>query len=194
MTEAQKEKQKAYRREWARNQRRNRTPEAAEAERARERDYRKEHHRKPDVLMARRARVRETMRRWRAKQSQEKREEIKAKQREGMRGYYHRPEVKAQRKMYRARPEVRAAHAARVQKRRSQLAALVGSYTGREWLDLVAKFDHWCLCCHKREPEIKLTADHVVPVVRGGTNYISNIQPLCQPCNSTKHDKTIDFR
>lgn len=39
-----------------------------------------------------------------------------------------------------------------------------------------------------------LTPDHVVPLSRGGTNYIDNIQPLCGPCNSQKHAKTIDFR
>jgi len=37
-------------------------------------------------------------------------------------------------------------------------------------------------------------ADHVLPVSKGGTSYISNIQPLCQPCNSGKKDKHIDYR
>ena len=48
-----------------------------------------------------------------------------------------------------------------------------------------------CLCCNRRR---KLTADHVIPVSKGGTSYISNIQPLCQPCNSSKGTKTTDFR
>jgi 5-methylcytosine-specific restriction endonuclease McrA len=47
------------------------------------------------------------------------------------------------------------------------------------------------LCCDKKR---KLTADHIVPVSKGGTSNISNIQPLCGPCNSSKGAKTVDYR
>lgn len=30
------------------------------------------------------------------------------------------------------------------------------------------------------------TADHIVAVTNGGTNDLSNLQPACQPCNSSK--------
>jgi 5-methylcytosine-specific restriction endonuclease McrA len=39
-----------------------------------------------------------------------------------------------------------------------------------------------------------LTADHIVPVELGGSSYISNIQPLCQTCNSSKGIRIIDYR
>ena len=46
----------------------------------------------------------------------------------------------------------------------------------------------------KQEPFIKLSVDHIVPLSLGGSNDISNIQPLCRACNSIKWAKIIDFR
>jgi 5-methylcytosine-specific restriction endonuclease McrA len=66
-----------------------------------------------------------------------------------------------------------------------------GSFTDKEWQDLCSKYDNRCLCCGEKK---KLTADHVVPLVKGGTSYIDNIQCLCQSCNSSKGTKTIDYR
>ncbi len=75
-------------------------------------------------------------------------------------------------------------------KRRARIAA-GGTFTLLEWTNLCARYNHRCLCCGR---QTKLTPDHVVPISRGGSNTISNIQPLCGPCNSRKFTKTIDFR
>lgn len=64
-------------------------------------------------------------------------------------------------------------------------------FTLREWLALCESYDHRCLACGQPKP---LTVDHVVPLSKGGSNSIENIQPLCQPCNSEKHVKIIDYR
>jgi 5-methylcytosine-specific restriction endonuclease McrA len=66
--------------------------------------------------------------------------------------------------------------------------------TRTQWAELKAQYNHECLRCHKREPEIELVADHVLPKSKGGATTSSNIQPLCCSCNATKHNKHIDYR
>jgi hypothetical protein len=66
-----------------------------------------------------------------------------------------------------------------------------GSHTRAEWQALKRKYDYTCLSCQRREPDIKLTRDHVDPA---GTDDIDNIQPLCEGCNIEKGDSVIDYR
>lgn len=69
-----------------------------------------------------------------------------------------------------------------------------GSFTAEEWASMKRMYDYTCLRCGKREPDIRLTIDHVVPLVEGGIHNKSNIQPLCKSCNSSKNAKAIDYR
>lgn len=78
-------------------------------------------------------------------------------------------------------------------KRRATLAGADGFHSQKQWEALKKKYNYMCLCCKQFEPLIKLTEDHIVPLSFGGTNYISNIQPLCGSCNSIKHTKTLNF-
>lgn len=76
--------------------------------------------------------------------------------------------------------------------RRARERNAKGKFTYGEWLQLVEKYGRVCLCC--KRSDVKLTADHVIPLSVGGDNSIGNIQPLCGRCNSKKANKVIDFR
>jgi len=80
------------------------------------------------------------------------------------------------------------------QKRRAAIAQAGASITAAEWTELKTRYDSRCLMCHRQEPEILLTPDHVVSVSNGGTNALTNIQPLCESCNSKKHRLSFDLR
>jgi 5-methylcytosine-specific restriction endonuclease McrA len=67
-----------------------------------------------------------------------------------------------------------------------------GSFTAEEWNALCVKYENRCLCCG--QAGILMTVDHVVPISAGGSNSISNIQPLCRRCNSRKKNQIIDYR
>ena len=45
-----------------------------------------------------------------------------------------------------------------------------------------------CFYCQ----DFPTTVDHVVPLIRGGTNHRDNLVPCCRPCNSSKHDKLLN--
>jgi len=92
---------------------------------------------------------------------------------------------------YRQSPKGKAGNKAHWRQWRARKVNAIGSHTAAEWELLCERYGHICLACGQRLP---LTEDHVVPLVRGGTDDISNIQPLCRPCNSRKGSQTIDCR
>jgi 5-methylcytosine-specific restriction endonuclease McrA len=92
------------------------------------------------------------------------------------------------------RRENRAASRAIWHRYNARRKSAPGSFTGKQWEALVSYYcpDGYCLCCGEKEP---LHADHIVPLSKGGMNYITNIQPLCRSCNGGKCNRhSTDYR
>ncbi|MDE2099948.1 MAG: HNH endonuclease [Patescibacteria group bacterium] len=87
----------------------------------------------------------------------------------------------ASREWFRKNPE-KAQQYARA--RRARRRSATGSLTAAEWLAIVKKQRYRCFVCREKRP---LTADHIVPLSRGGCAFAFNVQGLCGPCNSKKH-------
>lgn len=66
-----------------------------------------------------------------------------------------------------------------------------GTHEQWEWWRLMCYYGKACAQCGSRE---RIHKDHIVPVSRGGSNGLENLQPLCGSCNLTKHDRAADYR
>jgi 5-methylcytosine-specific restriction endonuclease McrA len=75
-------------------------------------------------------------------------------------------------------------------------------FTPKQFTELIAKYNHRCVCCLKTETQLhrlgrKLVPDHVVPLSWGQpySDEIENIQPLCSTCNNSKGARrATDYR
>lgn len=94
------------------------------------------------------------------------------------------------RAQHRRNPETKRSH---VRKRRAMIRGAEGSHNAKDISLLLKRQKHRCPYCDanlKSDYEV----DHVMPLAKGGSNWPSNLQCLCPPCNRSKWCKDpIDF-
>ena len=74
-------------------------------------------------------------------------------------------------------------------RRRERENEAAGSHTKEEWDEMVAVYG-CCLICGSKN----IVKDHIIPLYQGGSNCITNLQPLCRSCNSRKGPDRTDHR
>lgn len=65
---------------------------------------------------------------------------------------------------------------------------MYASLLNRDCRKILINENSICEFCKSKE---KLHMDHILPISKGGKNEISNIQILCQKCNSSKSNKIL---
>jgi 5-methylcytosine-specific restriction endonuclease McrA len=75
-------------------------------------------------------------------------------------------------------------------KRRALKNGAEGAYTADDVAEMLASQEGKCNAC--QAPLAAFHVDHKRPLSRGGSNWPSNLQLLCPPCNLSKGDKTPD--
>lgn len=77
----------------------------------------------------------------------------------------------------------------KVRIRKAQRRGADGSYTKDDLEHIFSRQNGLCAICFcELRPEIR-EVDHRVPISRGGSNYPTNLQYLCRPCNRRKAAK-----
>jgi len=77
-------------------------------------------------------------------------------------------------------------------KYRARLAQVENTLTVEQLEEILVYFDYrcgYCLVDLRTLPKGMKTWDHMLPLVRGGTNTRDNVIPCCKPCNSRKKDR-----
>lgn len=64
-------------------------------------------------------------------------------------------------------------------------------FTNYERKTVYANGNGRCALCGKPIDFAKMTIDHKLPLSKGGTNEMGNLQPACLTCNVVKSDLTM---
>lgn len=91
---------------------------------------------------------------------------------------------------YRQTPKGVIVHRVTERKRRQEKRA-GGTLDNAAFYAKCADLQWHCQICGKELTIENVTIDHIVPISKGGTNAIENLQPLCMRCNNIKSDKPM---
>lgn len=72
-----------------------------------------------------------------------------------------------------------------------------GKHTKEEWDTLIQVCEHKCVKCGASKKRLEggvLCKDHILPIYKGGSDSIENIQPMCRNCNASKGPENKDYR
>lgn len=79
-------------------------------------------------------------------------------------------------------------------RRRARLLGATGSYTATDVIAIFADQHYRCAYCRVNLKGRRRHVDHIVALMRGGSNERRNLQILCPTCNTRKHAKDpVDF-
>lgn len=74
-------------------------------------------------------------------------------------------------------------------RRRARESGAIGSHTEAQVAELFGRQKGRCAYCRGKLTKENKHLDHIRPLSRGGSDNVSNLQWLCQPCNQRKHAK-----
>jgi len=79
----------------------------------------------------------------------------------------------------------------------AKAAKAISTLTAEQWFEVVVKHDYCCYLCGtlltvESKKTNTITLEHIVPLLRGGTNSSDNVAPACFFCNSAKRNMTLD--
>lgn len=98
--------------------------------------------------------------------------------------------ARAKRKRYRISRKLKLAFYQRQRDARRRNAP--GRHSFVAWMQKVERF-HWkCAYCGKKLTKKTLTKDHVIPISKGGSDWLRNVVPCCRPCNERKQAKVLN--
>jgi hypothetical protein len=75
-----------------------------------------------------------------------------------------------------------------LRRRQRKYSAGGNGVSGEKWIELKNDYMNRCVYCGK---QVKLTLDHIQPLVDGGLHDIENAAPACKSCNSKKGIKSL---
>ena len=92
---------------------------------------------------------------------------------------------------------------ARARTRLERMKVNGGTHSAMEWKSLLAKTPR-CPGCDRPWNDVPprpdgrykhtWTKDHIIPVIKGGSDQIGNLRPLCYSCNFKRHTKPLAER